>query len=387
MDVLDIVKKVISGSNYYNTAPYLNATDLSELPIIDKIEVQKNWDKIYTAPQKVIYSETSGSTGTPLKIAWNPSEYVQSIMTLWRLRRTHGIYSTDFFLTCHAGFYINSDRIQDEIVVTGNSLSLSKLCYKKDTMQQYTHYIKLFSPKWIYGQPSFVYYLGCYLSEYAPDIALTFTYIELVGELLSPEIKKSISEYFPNAHIINMYGMQEFNGILYEKNGHMVPIEENAYIEVVNENGEQCEINQEGDIVVTGLINSAFPLIRYKTGDRGKRIIYDSNISYLITAGRSNDELVYDGRRYDGSIFFIIINEYNRTHKSRISRFQVTYEHMMLFFKIFSFDDLPPKKEIEHDLKRILYSIDSLQIDLEVQIQTAEYFSTSSNKIKYFISE
>lgn len=382
---MSIIKNNISSSKYYDNDTYKCATDIEQLPIITKYDVINNYGDILVSTKTNMYTETSGSTGTPLRIAWNSQEYLKSLTFLWKLRRSHSIYPTNFFLTCHAGYYVNEDRVADPIVLTNNSLSLSKLWYTEDVMQKYISQIEKFSPKWIFAQPSFVYYLGKYLVSHAPHIASNFQYIELVGELLTDDIKKTIEEVFSNATVVNMYGMQEFNGILYEHDGVMYPLEDNVYVEIINEEGEQCEIGEEGDIVVTGLVNTAFPLIRYNTYDRGKKVQIGDSIGYIVTSGKSNDTFSYNGKVYDGSLFFAVVDMYNRKHKSQIAKFQVIYEDGRLLFNVFSFENLPSCSEISRDIRSILCSIIGVEMYIIVNIQREIQFTNGKNKTKYFI--
>ena len=333
------------------------------------------------------YTTTSGSSGTPLKIPWKHTDYIRSMIALWRVRRRYGITSSDFYLTCHVGHDLNLSKKNDKIIISKNFLSLSKACYSNDTMQYYMHYIKMFTPKWILAQPSFVYYIGDYIRKCDPHLADSFKYIELVGELLLPDILIRIKEYFPNAQVVNMYGMQEFNGVLFEENGRMKPLYDNVYVEIVRDDGVLCNINEEGNVVVTGLKNTAFPLIRYKTGDRGKQVMANGEIYYVLTQGRSNDELVYNGYHIDGAIFFLIINRYNNTHTHTISKFQTVFDGGVLLYKVFSFDQLPPEELIAHDLKNLFESLTNISFKVRVEILSGENCICETSKIKYFINK
>jgi len=386
-EIIDVIKRVVSKSVFYNSDVYQNATTIKELPVLSKEEVFNHYREILVSDSSVFFTETSGSTGMPLKVAWNKSESYRSLSYLWKLRRKHNIKPTDFFLTCHTGFYHNSQLVSLPVIVTTNSISLSKVCYSEDVLEHYKEQVEKFAPKWIFAQPSFVYYFGQYISKNAPELASSIRYIELVGELLLPEIRSEISSFFPNASVVNMYGMQEFNGIFYEENGVFRIIRDNVFVEIINENGEECSYGEEGDIVVTGLVNSHFPLIRYKTGDRGKRFASGDDDAYVITVGRSNDLFSHNGKLYDGSLFFMVINEYNLSHKQPISRFQVVHKNDTLFFHLFSLDSLPSEHCIESDLMEIMKSICDIVIDIVVIIQKFDGIITSGNKIKYFISE
>lgn len=386
-EIIDTIKRVVSKSDFYNSNIYREATTIKELPILNKKDIIKNYQDILVSNENVLYTETSGSTGMPFRVIWNRSEYYRSLTYLWKLRGKHGIKPTDFFLTCHAGFYYHSSFVSQPVIVTGNSLSLSKMCYSDDILAHYKEQINKFKPKWIYAQPSFVYYLGQYISNNAPELANDIHYIELVGEILLPEVRIEISKFFPKAVIVNMYGMQEFNGILYEDNGVMRIIKDNVFVEIINEKGEECAYGEEGDIVVTGLVNSFFPLVRYRTGDRGIKLYLDEEDAYEITVGRSNDIFSYDDKLYDGSLFFMVINEYNLSHEQQISRFQVIHRDNKLHFSLAGLDLLDSEQNIKDDLANILKTMSDIVIEIDVKLQNVDEFIINGNKIKYFISE
>ena len=307
---------------------------------------------------------------------------------MWRMRRKHNVVPSDIYLTCHTRGYIKNKCISDLVIVNQNTLSLSKLCYSEENMEYFLLQISRFLPKWIQAQPSFVYYLGLYIQKHAPTISNIFTYIELVGEMLPIELQNSIKKLFPNATVLNMYGMQEFNGILYEDNGIMKEFDDNVYIEILRDNGTSCSIGEEGNIVITGLKNTIFPLVRYKTGDRGRFDMSNGGFKeYQILYGRSNDSLIINEKKYDGSIIFIVIFEYNKTHEVQIARFQSIYTNKHLFFKIFGFDNLPSNEAISKDLQSILYQITGVAIEISVEKTINFELNQESNKMKYLICQ
>lgn len=387
MDIINAVKNIVNQSEYYITPIYQGASCIENVPIINREDVIEHYNAILSPTSNMFFVYTSGSSGVPLKIAWKYEDYLHSMLPLWRLRKKHGITPLDFFLTCHAGIYVGSQYVDSQIIINQNSISFSKLYYSNDVMINYISQLEKFKPTWIYAQPSFVYFLGLYLSKNNSHLACSFKYIELVGELLNPTIKKSIEDFFPNADVVNMYGLQEFNGVMYEENGAMNVIDENVYVEILREDGTACAIDEEGDVVVTGLKNTAFPLVRYNTKDRGKKIKLDGVTKYLITSGRSNDNFYYAGRFYDGSLFFVIINEYNDTHKNKIAKFQVIYEHNQFTFILFSFDELPTTFDIEYDIQSILHRFIEYDFEVKVVVMNQDNFVKNSSKTKYFINK
>lgn len=388
MDIMNTVKKQISGVPYYNNSIYQQANAIADLPLISKYDAVEHLSEFQKKKPPIVYTQTSGSSGIILRIAWNYFEYLQSLMCLWRLRKEHSVESTDFYLTCHASMDIHGQLIDSAVILSKNSLSLSKLFLSEEIMQDYIFQIRRFQPKWIYAQPSFVYQLGLYLIQYAPEIAETFHYIELVGELLTNEAKCSIQKLYPKAEVVSMYGMQEFNGIMYEMNGMLRTIEENVYVEILRDDGTACDDNEEGNIVVTGLKNSVFPLVRYVTGDRGIRRRNSGGFGYEITSGRSNDEFTYQGKRYDGSIFLTVVTEYNKHSEKQIARFQVLYQNDILHFRVFYMNKRKGEEDDRQRLQDILTEIGDVHIPIQLECaESIQEFRLGGNKIKYFIND
>lgn len=389
MEMMSKIKKIIMNSSYYKNKKYEKASDIKELPIIDKKTAIDNYGTILSTnciPD--LYTYTSGSNGMPIKIPWNYDEYLKSLATLWRLRACNGINPRVFYLTCHAEFDVLGRKVDNAVIIKPGYISFSKLEYSKEIYQEYLKAIRTFKPKWLHVQPSFAYYLGEYMCKYAPDIVGQIQYIELVGELLPDSLKYSISDLFYNAKIINMYGMQEFNGIMYESNGALREIKENVYVEILDNDGYDCGYQKEGNIVVTGLHNSFFPLIRYNTKDRGMRVKCNNENGYIITSSKANDEFIWKGKKYDGSIFMIIINEYNKQNERIITQFQVTYYKKILTFNLWG-ENLPQSEnEIESVLKKIMYERFGIEIEITVKKCISHNdFVRGRNKIKYFINK
>jgi len=95
------------------------------------------------------------------------------------------------------------------------------------------------------------------------------------------------------------YGLAELPTVgATDGKGALKIVEEQGFIEIVNELGEPVKPNEEGFIVVTDFNNTQTPIIRYKSGDRGKWAIKSDVLgrSYRILydiIGRAVD--FYDG--------------------------------------------------------------------------------------------
>ena len=388
MNVDGIVTKFIINHPYYSDKPaYLSGKRLEDYPILTKKDVIENSELFTPCGSNTYVTYTSGSTGMPMKIVWDRSDYLRSMACLWRLRKEHGIDTKTFYLSCHNSFELNGKISTEPIMVRKNFVSFSKIYFTQELMEKYIKYIELTQPKWIYAQPSFVYHLGLFLKEMAPHLLMSFQYIELVGEMVTPQIKDSIQKMFANAEVTTMYGMQEFNCIMYERDHLLQPCSENVYIEILDSKGEACKNGEEGNIVITGLKNSRMPLIRYKTEDKGRRITDGDTVGYIITQGRANDSFVYDGKTLDGSLFFHIVLKYNMENEKKISKFQVIQKDNALFFNLFGIEGLSESSKIEDKIGQIL--LHDFKIDFAVKVNIISditLFQSSRGKTKYFIN-
>ena len=117
-----------------------------------------------------------------------------------------------------------------------------------------------FGPKWILGQPSVIFLLSKYLEKHNLKLS-SVKYIELNGEFVENSIYKSIKKIF-NVPVSNLYGSVEFNGIaLTCPSGNMHILNGNVYIE--------SDLSNCNNLIITGLVNTFMPLIKYNLGDSG----------------------------------------------------------------------------------------------------------------------
>jgi phenylacetate-CoA ligase len=101
------------------------------------------------------------------------------------------------------------------------------------------------------------------IREVRPRIVVSY------GEWLRPTARQKLFEHF-RAPICDLYGMREVNTIAAECPAGKYHIEcERLWVEVVDKAGHVLPDGEPGEIVVTNLINTAMPLIRYRTGDIG----------------------------------------------------------------------------------------------------------------------
>ncbi len=89
-----------------------------------------------------------------------------------------------------------------------------------------------------------------------------------ISEMLAPDVPALASELW-HARVVDGYSCEEFANLACQCPGHehYLVHAENAYLEVLREDGSPCAPGETGRVVVTALHNFAMPLIRYELGD------------------------------------------------------------------------------------------------------------------------
>ena len=151
-------------------------------------------------------------------------------------------------------------------------------------------------PDVVYHFPSSLLLLARVV-EREPHHALRPRLIIAHGELMTDEQQREIARVF-GCPVFNQYGAQEFNRMGWDCDRHdgLHEDADSVCLEIVDEN-RVVDDGEVGELVVTGLVNTLMPLIRYRIGDAGKRLIGGCACGrglprIALTEGRLDDVLV-----------------------------------------------------------------------------------------------
>ncbi len=248
---------------------------------------------------RLLKTYTSGSTGDILEVYWKLEDYNESLFPLWVYRlQEHRISPSDKL--CY--FYTTRQAKGEEWFEEGdNRLGFCKAALSKERMKQIYKKMLEFSPKWLLLQPSIAKLLAAAKNENGYAKCPDLHYIELTGEMVTKQEKLELEKQF-GCRIVNQYGSNEVNSIAYEcENGHLHILENNVYVEVLDENNKPV-LEKEGEICVTSWKNRAMPFIRFKIGDRGiirkqQPVCRIPGRILELTKARSNDWIITDKNR------------------------------------------------------------------------------------------
>lgn len=229
-------------------------SDISKLPILSKDMLKLHGEELLTTNKRwLIKGHTSGTTGTPLTVYENWTSIWWEQAYIYCYRKRCGFTYGEPLVSLRGSLSRNEVSMK---VHVSNTLFLSSSNINADTAEKYHQLIERHHPKAIEGFPSSLYSLALVMKDKGLEchIPLTFT----SSENLFDYQHQLIEEVF-HTEIFDHYGTTERTISLEEAFDH------DGYFESP---GYGIEEYHDGYIISTSLINSAFPLIRYKQDDR-----------------------------------------------------------------------------------------------------------------------
>jgi len=252
----------------------LTFEDFSEIPILSKDIIRTRQQQLVADPFRQAANihmlqefHTSGSTGTPMRIfrGSNNILFTRAISLHYHLchQRDFSLTNTSIMtlkkpVTGQAGYWAGH-------VKTGPGYTLD---ISENTSALWQRLLEI-QPHYIQTHPSTLKRL-IEISREKNQSLDKLKEVRTFGELLEPSIKKLCSQHWQVA-LADNYSCEEMATMAFTCKGkqHYHPVNENLYMEIVDEDGNACAPGKIGRILVTQLKNLAMPLLRYELGDMG----------------------------------------------------------------------------------------------------------------------
>jgi phenylacetate-CoA ligase len=258
-------------------------SDLTRLPITSRENVAEGPENFLVVdPRNADLRQTSGSSGRPpLRIYLDRDRSVREMAFL------HHIWAK-------VGYRLGDGRaiLRDygNNVPTASrkwrydrplrELWLSPFDLREDAMDEYLALLHRYRVRWLYGVPSAISILASHALRRAWEPPACFKGVLPASETLFENQRVRIAEAFGGKPILPFYGLAERVAIAGEVIDRLqVYAFEPLYgvTELVDEAGVPVSrIGQRGEVVATGFISSAMPLIRYRTGDWAELLAHPS---------------------------------------------------------------------------------------------------------------
>jgi len=209
-----------------------------------------------------IERRTSGSTAEPATFFFDRKGWDYHEMVALRAKLASGLKPWDRVVVIENPMDHPSDRAHRFV-----RARLSYLSFFDGVVDNLARLVR-FRPTVLVCCPSYLGLLAEAVKEH-PKYEIKPRVVMSTSETLGRNARKSIEETL-DSEVFDLYGSTEFHSLAWEcaeHSGYHMDAD-SAIIEFVKDN-EQVAPGESGAIVITGLMNHAMPLLRYKIGDVG----------------------------------------------------------------------------------------------------------------------
>jgi len=251
----------------------LTIDELRKLPILTKTDLKEFGTTTLLSENlepKGEFLYSSGSTGTPTKIMYSFRMH-QSYFAIFESRIN---YWAGLDYKVPRGV-IGGRRIIREGVNKGpfyrynifeKQTYFSAYHISKETAQDYVDGMVKNKVEYMTGYASANYFLARFIEEAgikAPKLKAVLT----SADKLTQEMRDTFRRVYDCETYDSYNGVEACNLISECEFGTLHVVPDVGTVEILNENGEQCQLGEVGEVVSTGFLNYDQPLIRYKMGD------------------------------------------------------------------------------------------------------------------------
>ena len=269
----DAIRNVPFYSDYPRDK-FRSTQGLQNFPVLDRETVLENQSRLLSravAPHQRIGAATTGTTGTPLQVAYTENFLRINWAFLLRQWSWAKVPPRTSRITLQGPRVVPAGRREPpywSFNIPERQILLSIFHLSQRTAPDYLDFLMRHSGRVLEGFPSVLSILADFVLERGASIPMRVVFTS--GEPLYASARAMIERAF-QARVFDTYGMTEYCGLIQEcERGRMHLAPEYGYLEILNDKGHPAEPGQEGDFVWTSFLNEAMPLIRYRIGDRGR---------------------------------------------------------------------------------------------------------------------
>jgi phenylacetate-CoA ligase len=242
---------------------------LRDLPVLEKHEVREHPDRFWSEKPRgrhTIY--TSGTTGSPLKVRCTREALLENYAHFYRLRQRLGVGPRERCATFAGRVVVGPASAEPPFwrhnLVT-NTILYSTYHLSPDTLPDYLERLAEQQPVLIDSYPSALGIVAPALRERG-DLTIRPRAILTSSETLLPHQRAAAEEAF-KCKVTDQYGSAEMSAFIAQCERGAYHVWASFGIVEVLVDGHPARPGETGELVTTGFVNEAMPLIRYRTGD------------------------------------------------------------------------------------------------------------------------
>jgi len=302
---------------------------LKGFPILTKQLLREETDKILTVPVHGLSREcSSGTSGFQSILYWSKEEQSKHRATQLLWWEWAGLRMGDPIL--QTGITPNRRLIKGLKDKLLNTYYLQAFSHSEEDVRDAFNWVKKQKDPVLAGYASSLYVLAQFAEKMGEQIK--FKTAISWGDKLFPHYRRLIEQVF-DTKVHETYGSAE--GLMMggqRELDHMYLMNQNVFIELLDDQGRDVPEGEMGHVVVTSLNAMAMPLIRYRIGDLAKMLPKDQypakrDLNYPIIEkiiGRDTDLVRTPGGR------MLVVHSFTGIfeHIPEISQFRITQENL-----------------------------------------------------------
>jgi phenylacetate-CoA ligase len=246
---------------------------LDELPLLDKEPMRADPTQFLDAtrrPRRDLIFPTSGSTGTPLRTYWTPSEVRESMAV--REARSLRWAGVSFRLprATFSGRLVEPNPMSRGPFYRFNAVErqayLSAFHLRPDTARFYVQALGRHRVQWLTGYAVSFYLLGqMILDQNLPPPPLKA--IVTTSEKLTDDMRQVMEKAY-KCRVYEEYSTVENSMFASEcESGRLHVSPDAGIVEILRDDGTPCGPGEVGEVVATCLYRTYQPLVRFRIGD------------------------------------------------------------------------------------------------------------------------
>jgi phenylacetate-CoA ligase len=271
-NIVDHARRTVPFYSTYPRQEIRTTGDLRAFPILDRETVLRNQERLISQSipmHERVRAGTTGTTGTSLRVAYTEKLAAANWAFLLRQWAWAGIQPRHRRITLQGPRIVPASRNRPPYWTHNlpeRQILMSIFHVSQRTAPVYLHFLERHAGYVLEGFPSVLAILADFALTRGLRIPMQAVFTS--GEPLYLEAREKLQAAF-GAPVFDTYGMTEYCGLIQQcERGLMHVAPEYGFLEILDRRGEPA---MPGELVWTGFLNEAMPLIRYRIGDRGRR--------------------------------------------------------------------------------------------------------------------
>jgi phenylacetate-CoA ligase len=253
--------------------------DLHKLPLISKEDIQKKPNDFVSPNQKdQFWVRTSGSTGQPTNILWSKDFLISTIGIGQRFRDAFAssVKSNKMSKKARLSYPGSGSEILDKYYMQA-IWALKYTYYKNKNFRMFSIFdspkknyilLKKLNPQIVAGHGSYIGLQFSYMAQKKLELP-NLNVVTYSSDHLKNEDRRIIEDHY--CQVFAHYNAMETSTVGFEcedHRGYHLSIDTCA-VDIMNKDGIPASPREEGEIVVSNLINKGTVLLNYRLGDIG----------------------------------------------------------------------------------------------------------------------